>query len=104
MFTTKMAGRDNTGRRFRYFATAFRVTGLPLLLDHVTPLYGLYAAVATACCYASYSAQVVDLLKNTQDLERTMETARVVAGAGMAVWIYSFLRYKLSQELFLECW
>jgi uncharacterized protein (DUF58 family) len=88
-----MADHDKTTRRFRYFATAFRVTGLPLLLDQVPLLYRLYATVATVCCYASYSAQVVHLSQNTRDLERTMETARVVAGAGMTVWIYGFLRY-----------
>jgi hypothetical protein len=93
MLTMKMAERDKTTRRFYYFAIVFRVTGLPLLLDQVPPLFRLYAAVATVCCYASYCSQVVDLLKNTQDLERTMETARVVAGAGMTVWIYGFLRY-----------
>jgi hypothetical protein len=87
-----MTGHDKTTRRFRYFATVFRVTGLPLLLDPVPPLFRLYAVLATVCCYASYFSQVVDLLKNTEDLERTMETARVVAGAGMTVCIYGFLR------------
>lgn len=80
-------------RCFHYFATVFRVTGLPLLLRQVPPLFCLYAAVATVCCYASYVSQILDLIKNTRDLERTMETARVIAGAGMTVWIYGFLRY-----------
>ncbi|KDQ83630.1 hypothetical protein L798_06891 [Zootermopsis nevadensis] len=96
MLTTKMAEHDKTTRRFSYFVAAFRVTGIPLLMDRVSPLYWVYAAVATVCCYASYSAQVVDLLKNTRDLERTMETARVVAGAGMTVWIYGFLRFRIN--------
>jgi hypothetical protein len=87
-----MTEHDKATRRFRYFATVFRVTGLPLLLDSVPPLFGVYAAVATVCCYATYFSQVVDLLIHTEDLERTMETARVIAGAGMPVWIYGFLR------------
>jgi hypothetical protein len=70
----------------------FRVAGLPLLLDEVPLSFRLYAAVSTVCCYASYFSQVFDLLQNTDDLERTMETARIIAGAGMTVPIYSFLR------------
>jgi hypothetical protein len=89
-----MAEQNKATTRFHYFATAFRVTGLPLLLDRVPLIFRLYAAVTTVCCYASYFSQVVDLLKNTRDLERTMETARIIAGAGMTVWIYFFLRYK----------
>jgi hypothetical protein len=88
-----MAEQDKATSRFHYFATLFRVTGLPLLLDRVPLTFRLYAALTTVCCYASYFSQVVDLLKNTQDLERTMETARIIAGAGMTVWIYGFLRY-----------
>jgi hypothetical protein len=87
-----MTQHDRTYRRFRYYVTVFRVSGLPLLLDQVPPLFRLYAALATVCCYTSYFSQVLDLFLNTADLEHTMETARVVAGAGMTVWIYGFLR------------
>jgi hypothetical protein len=87
-----MAEQNKATRRFHYFVTVFRVAGLPLLLERVPLTFRLYAALTTVCCYASYFSQVLDLLKNTRDLERTMETARVIAGAGMTVWIYGFLR------------
>jgi hypothetical protein len=87
-----MTERGRTTRTFQYFATVFRVAGLPLLMERVPLSFRLYASVAAICCYASYFSQVFDLLQNTEDLERTMETARVIAGAGMTVPIYSFLR------------
>jgi dihydrodipicolinate synthase/N-acetylneuraminate lyase len=92
MLQIKMSEQDKNTGRFHYFVTVFRVTGLPLLLGNVPLPFRLYAAVATVCCYASYFSQVVDLVMNTRDLERTMETARIIAGAGMTVWIYGFLR------------
>jgi hypothetical protein len=91
-FSLGMFERRKTEGRFHYFATVFRVTGLPLLLDTVPLPFRLYAAVSTVCCYASYFSQVLDLLKNSEDLERTMETARIIAGAGGAVAVYGFLR------------
>jgi hypothetical protein len=86
------ATRQETQKRFRFFLIAFRVAGIPILFNKVPTLFKVYAKVATFCCYVTIMAVVVDMFMNTEDLERTMDTVRVVFPVGMIVWIHIFMR------------
>jgi Ca2+/Na+ antiporter len=86
------ARRHETQRRFRFFLIVFRIAGIPLLFNKVPKLFKLYAAVATFCCYVTFVTLAADMVVNTEDLERTMETVRAVFPAGMIIWTHVFIR------------
>jgi hypothetical protein len=79
-------------KRFRFFLTAFHVSGVPILFNEIPKFFNLYAAVAKFFCYATFVSLLADLFMNTEDLEHTMETSRAVFPGVMIIWMHIFIR------------
>jgi ABC-type Na+ efflux pump permease subunit len=83
---------SETEKRFRFFLTAFRVSGVPLLFNEIPKFFNLYAAAAIFFCYATFVSLLADFFINTEDLEHTMETSRALFPAVMIIWMHIFIR------------
>jgi hypothetical protein len=83
---------QETHRRLGLFLTVFRISGIPVMFNNVSKLFKLYIAVALFFSSVTFMAIVADIYVNLEDIERIMETIRMLFPAGIGLWIQIFMR------------
>jgi len=103
METQNILGNSLSEHRFRNILFTLRLTGIPLNMRSVSTVRTIYNGIVVVCFYITYSACVMNLIFNTNNLQDAMKTIRVVLGLQPLVWMHLFLRYISFHYCILSC-
>jgi len=77
---------------FNFYLIWFRLVGVTLRSHKKSILYDLYSTVVLLNAYSVIITMCLDVFLHFNDLERIMETSRVIVPASSALWINLSLR------------
>jgi hypothetical protein len=103
METQNILGNSLSEHRFRKVLFTLRLTGIPLNMRSVSTIRTIYNGIMAVCFFIAYSACVMNLIFNSNNLKDAMKTVRLLFGLQLDVWIYVFFRYLLFHCVIVSC-
>jgi len=77
---------------FNFYLIWFRLVGVTLQSHKKSILYDLYSTVILLNAYSVVITMCLDVFLHFDDLERIMETSRVIVPASSSLWIHLCIR------------
>jgi len=77
---------------FNFYLIWFRLAGVPLQSHKTSILYDIYSTVILLNAYSVVITMCLDVFMHFNELERIMETSRVIVPASSALWIHLCVR------------